>query len=116
MSWVKKIRIGIGYGNIGRGVENAITERGYALGRFHSQKSRINGSQTENVKVYSVDEASNMVNEIDVMVLCGGSATDLPVQSPHFAKMFNIVDSYDNHSQYLGTSKQLTTLQRKAAK
>ena len=55
--------------------------------------------QTENVKVYSVDEASNMVNEIDVMVLCGGSATDLPVQSPHFAKMFNIVDSYDNHSQ-----------------
>lgn len=99
---MKKIRIGIvGYGNIGRGVENAIkqNEDMQLVGVFTRRNPESITLQTENVKVYSVDEASNMVNEIDVMVLCGGSATDLPVQSPHFAKMFNIVDSYDNHSQ-----------------
>jgi diaminopimelate dehydrogenase len=49
--------------------------------------------------VLHVDEASRYVDEIDVMILCGGSATDLPEQTPEFARLFNVVDSYDTHAK-----------------
>jgi diaminopimelate dehydrogenase len=52
-----------------------------------------------NIKVLSVSDASNYKNEIDVLILCGGSATDLPIQGPEFAKMFNTVDSFDTHAK-----------------
>ena len=54
---------------------------------------------TPGVKVCSVQEAESMKDEIDVMILCGGSATDLPVQTPQFAKCFNVVDSFDTHAR-----------------
>ena len=54
---------------------------------------------TEGVSVYHADEAKDHADEVDVLILCGGSATDLPVQTPEFAKYFNVVDSFDNHSK-----------------
>ena len=54
---------------------------------------------TEGVKVYPVDDAVKMKDEIDVLILCGGSATDLPVQTPEYAKYFNVVDSFDTHAR-----------------
>ena len=54
---------------------------------------------TETAKVYHVDQAVGMKDEIDVLILCGGSATDLPVQTPEFAQYFNVVDSFDTHAR-----------------
>ena len=96
------IRIGIiGYGNLGRGVECAIknnpdTELVAVFTRRAPETVKI---LTETAKVYHIDEAKNMKDEIDVMILCGGSATDLPVQTPEFAEYFNVVDSFDTHAK-----------------
>src|SRR5699024_8740876 len=62
--------------------------------------SRRGAVETVNkdVKTLHIDEATDYVNEIDVMILCGGSATDLPDQAPAFARLFNTVDSYDTHA------------------
>ena len=96
------IRIGIlGYGNLGRGVECAIKhnpdlELKAVFTRRDPASVKI---LTETAKVYHVDEAVNMKDDIDVMILCGGSATDLPVQTPEFAKYFNVVDSFDTHAK-----------------
>ena len=54
---------------------------------------------TDGVKVYSVDDIVKMKDEIDVLVLCGGSATDLPEQTPEYAKYFNVIDSFDTHAK-----------------
>lgn len=96
------IRIGIlGYGNLGRGVECAIAqnpdmELAAVFTRRDPGSVRI---LTPGVQVYSVSEAEKMQDQIDVMILCGGSATDLPVQSPQYARLFNIVDSFDTHAK-----------------
>ena len=95
------IRIGIfGYGNLGRGVEcalrqNADMELKAVFTRRNPESVRI---LTEGVPVYHADKAAEMKDEIDVMILCGGSATDLPVQTPALAQMFNVVDSFDTHA------------------
>lgn len=97
-----KIRIGIvGYGNIGRGVEAAVTqnedmELAAVFTRRDPKKLKI---KTEGVPVYHVDEAEKRKDQIDVMILCGGSATDLPVMGPTFAKNFNTIDSFDTHAR-----------------
>ena len=96
------IRIGIyGYGNLGRGVEAAISQNGdLELAAVFTRRSpetlRI---RTAGVPVYSSERAAEMQGEIDVMILCGGSATDLPVQTPALAAMFNVVDSFDTHAR-----------------
>lgn len=96
------IRIGIlGYGNLGRGVECAIKqnpdmELKVVFTRRNPESVHI---LTESAQVCSVDEAEKWKDNIDVLILCGGSATDLPKQSPEFAKMFNIVDSFDTHAK-----------------
>ena len=96
------IRIGIlGYGNLGRGVECAIKhnpdlELAAVFTRRDPASVKI---LTETAKVYHVDEAVKMKEDIDVMILCGGSATDLPVQTPEYAKYFNVVDSFDTHAK-----------------
>ena len=54
---------------------------------------------TEDAKVYHADEAKHMTDKIDVLILCGGSATDLPVQTPEYAKYFTVVDSFDTHAR-----------------
>lgn len=96
------IRIGIlGYGNLGRGVECAIKhnpdmELAAVFTRRDPKTVKI---LTETAEVYSVDEAEKMKDKIDVLILCGGSATDLPEQTPKYAQWFNVVDSFDTHAK-----------------
>lgn len=95
------IRIGIlGYGNLGKGVECAIKDNSdmELAGVFTRRNPGDVKLLTEGVKVYSIDEAVNMKDQIDVMILCGGSATDLPWQTPEFAEYFNVIDSFDTHA------------------
>ena len=54
---------------------------------------------TETAAVYSVNDAEKMKDKIDVLIICGGSATDLPKQTPEYAKMFNVIDSFDTHAR-----------------
>ena len=96
------IRIGIvGYGNLGRGVECAIAQNPdmelVAVFTRRSPESVKIHSQT--ATVYHIDDIQNMVGKIDVMILCGGSATDLPQQTPMVAKLFSVVDSFDTHAK-----------------
>ena len=96
------IRIGIlGYGNLGKGVECAIkhnpdTELAAVFTRRDPKSLKI---LTEGAKVCSVEDAPAMKDEIDVMILCGGSATDLPKQTPEMARYFNVIDSFDTHAK-----------------
>ena len=96
------IRIGIyGYGNLGRGVESAIKQNpDMTLAAVFTRRDPATLKiQTEGVPVLHVDDAQKMVDKIDVMVLCGGSATDLPTQTPEIASLFNCVDSFDTHAK-----------------
>ncbi len=96
------IRIGIyGYGNLGRGVEAAILKNSdlSLVAVFTRRSPESLKIRTENVPVVHISEVENWKDKIDVMVLCGGSATDLPVQTPELSKMFNVVDSFDTHAK-----------------
>ena len=96
------IRIGIfGYGNLGRGVESAIKQNpDMTLAAVFTRRDPASLKiHTEGVPVLHVDDAPSMVGKIDVMVLCGGSATDLPTQTPAIASLFNCVDSFDTHAR-----------------
>ena len=96
------LRIGIyGYGNLGRGVENAIKQNPdmklvAVFTRRDPETVKIN---TEGALVLHSDMALKMKNEIDVMIICGGSATDLPKQTPMLAEHFNVIDSFDTHAR-----------------
>ena len=95
----KKIRIGIvGYGNLGRGAEKAVQQNPdmELVGVFTRRDPKTISCS---VPVYKEDDLLTMRDKIDVLLLCGGSATDLPAQSPAWAKHFHIVDSFDNHSK-----------------
>jgi diaminopimelate dehydrogenase len=99
---MNQIRIGIvGYGNLGRGVEMAIAQNPdmKLVGVFTRRNPQEVTIATKTAKVYAMDDAKNMTDEIDVMILCGGSATDLPEQGPVFAKLFNTIDSFDTHAR-----------------
>ena len=94
------MRIGIlGYGNLGRGVEAAV--------RHHSDATLVGvftrrdpaGVRTAGTPVYSADLLSDFKDEIDVLVICGGSATDLPEMTPRLAREFNVIDSFDTHAK-----------------
>lgn len=96
------IRIGImGYGNLGRGIECAIKQNSdMELAAVFTRRDPANVSiLTEGVSVCKADEVENWQGKIDVMILCGGSATDLPEQTPKYAKLFNVVDSFDTHAK-----------------
>ena len=96
------IRIGIfGYGNLGRGVEAAIKQNSdmELVAVFSRRDPASVNINTEGVKVCHIDEAKDYADKIDVMILCGGSATDLPVQTPEMARMFNVIDSFDTHAK-----------------
>lgn len=96
------IRIGIyGYGNLGRGVEYAIRQNTdlELVAVFTRRDPKTVKIDTDGVLVCHVDEAKNMADKIDVMILCGGSATDLPAQTPELVKLFNVVDSFDTHAK-----------------
>ena len=95
------IRIGIaGYGNLGRGVELALRQNpDMELKAFFTRRDPASlRTLSPEVPVYSMNDLADHAGEIDVLILCGGSATDLPVQSPACAKLFNIVDSFDTHA------------------
>ena len=91
----------LGYGNLGRGVEAAIKQNDdmELVAVFTRRDPKTVSILTENAKVWHVDEAKNYKDEIDVLIICGGSATDLPVQTPQFAKYFNVIDSFDTHAK-----------------
>ncbi len=95
------IRIGIlGYGNLGRGIELAVKEAPdmELVAVFTRRDPASLQIRTPGVPVVAEADAVNWQDKIDVMVLCGGSATDLPVQTPKYAKYFNVVDSFDTHA------------------
>ncbi|MFD0714820.1 diaminopimelate dehydrogenase [Paenibacillus sp. GCM10027626] len=97
----KRIRIGIvGYGNLGRGVVSAIAQNSdMELVGIFSRRDPASISNPDGLKFLHVDQVEQYTNDIDVMILCGGSATDLPEQGPHFATMFNTIDSFDTHAK-----------------
>lgn len=97
---MEKIRIGImGYGNLGRGIECAVRQNEDM--ELTAVFTRRNPSSVETVSgtaVYGVDRLLQKKDEMDVLMLCGGSATDLPRQTPEYARHFNVVDSFDTHA------------------
>lgn len=96
------IRIGIyGYGNIARGVECAIRQnpRHDLAAIFTRREPKTVKTVFGETPVFRADEVTAHADDIDVMILCGGSATDLPVQTPQLAKYFNVIDSFDTHAR-----------------
>ncbi len=111
-----KIRIGIvGYGNIGRGVERAIArnEDMELKGVFTRRDPDSVHIETEGVAVRKIEDMASVKGEIDVMVLCGGSATDLPVMGPEIAADFNTIDSFDTHARIPAYFESVDTAARK---
>ena len=96
------MRIGIlGYGNLGRGVECAIKQNQdmELVAVFTRRAPESVSILTETATVCSVADVEQWKDKIDVMILCGGSATDLPEQTPKYAQLFNVVDSFDTHAR-----------------
>ncbi|MDQ0231854.1 diaminopimelate dehydrogenase [Metabacillus malikii] len=97
-----KIRLGIvGYGNLGKGAVKAIKQSPdmELVAIFTRREPETLSISEQGVKVVHISNASDYKNDIDVVLLCGGSATDLPEQTPYFASMFNTVDSFDTHAK-----------------
>jgi diaminopimelate dehydrogenase len=95
------IKIGIaGYGNLGRGVEAAVTNSDdMELVGVFTRRDPAALKTVTGVPAFSFDDAKNMQDKIDVMIICGGSANDLPKQTPELAKYFNVIDSFDTHAK-----------------
>ena len=97
-----QIRIGImGYGNLGRGVECAVRQNPdmTLAAVFTRRDPKTVSILTEGVPVYPASQALEHKDEVDVLILCGGSATDLPVQTPEYARHFHVIDSFDTHAR-----------------
>ncbi len=94
------IKIGIvGYGNLGKGIEKAISKNvDMNLVAVFSRRPKGSFSTLSNAPVYEMSDITNFTDTIDLLILCGGSATDLPEQGPYLASMFNTVDSFDTHA------------------
>ncbi|WP_297435635.1 diaminopimelate dehydrogenase [uncultured Clostridium sp.] len=97
---MSKIRIGIiGYGNLGRGVVASLKLNPDMELKGIFTRRDANSMESNGLPMINISELANYKNEIDVMILCGGSATDLPVQGPMVVEMFNTVDSFDTHAK-----------------
>lgn len=96
-----KIRVAImGYGNLGKGIECAIRQNeDMELVAVFTRRAPETVKTLTNVPVYAADKAPEMKDNIDVLMLCGGSATDLPKQTAEYAKYFNVIDSFDTHAK-----------------
>ena len=95
------MKIGIlGYGNLGRGVEKAVAANDdqELVAVFTRRDPATVKIATDSAKVLHTDELSDMKDQIDVLIICGGSATDLPEMTPKYAAMYNVVDSFDTHA------------------
>lgn len=98
----KKIRIAIaGYGNLGRGVQTALAKNSdmSLVGVFTRRNPAELASHCAPASAYSMDDLAKMRDDIDVLILCGGSKEDLPEQGPRYAGLFNTVDSFDTHAR-----------------
>lgn len=95
------IRLGIlGYGNIGRGIESAILQNDdMELVAVFTRRQPDSVKTKTDVPVVNTKDAAEWRDKIDVMIMCGGSATDLPEQTPEYVKMFNVIDSFDTHAR-----------------
>ena len=96
------IKIGIvGYGNLGRGIECSINQNEdmELVAVFTRRNPATVKILHKNVGVYHIDDILSFKDKIDVLILCGGSATDLPVQTPALAKDFTVIDSFDTHAK-----------------
>lgn len=114
-----KIRVGIfGYGNLGKGVENAIAQNPdmELAAVFTRRNPDALAIQTPGVPVFHEDKLEHMQDELDVLVLCGGSATDLPVQTPKYAGLYNVVDSFDTHAKIPGHFAQVDEAAKNSGK
>ena len=89
-----------GYGNLGKGVENAIKQNAdmTLFGVFTRRNPESLTLSTKDAKVYSCDDILKYKDDIDVLIICGGSATDLPEMTPYLAEHFNVIDSFDTHA------------------
>lgn len=98
---MNKIKIGIaGYGNLGKGVELAIRQNDdMELAGVFTRRDPSTVKTLTDCNVYSLNDVEKYQNDIDVMIICGGSATDLPEQTPALAKYFNVIDSFDTHAR-----------------
>ena len=95
------IKLGIlGYGNLGRGVENAMKfNKDMELCTIFTRRNPETVKVNSNTPVVSVNDIEQWKDKLDVLIICGGSATDLPVQTPKYAEMFNVIDSFDTHAR-----------------
>ena len=113
------IRVGIfGYGNLGRGVEAAIHQSPDMSLKavFTRRDPSALKIHTEGVPVLNIADAPKMTDDIDVMILCGGSATDLPTQTPETVKLFNVIDSFDTHTKIPEHFKAVNAAAKKSGK
>ncbi len=113
-----KIRIGIaGYGNLGRGVESALKSTpDMELKGVFTRRDPKGLKTLTNVPVFSIENAKEMVDEIDVMIMCGGSANDLPKQTVEMAEHFNVIDSFDTHAKIPDHFKAVDNACKKSGK
>ncbi len=95
------MKIGIyGYGNLGRGVESAMKQhKDCELIGIFTRRAPESLHTVSGASVYSADRITEFKDKIDVLIICGGSATDLPVMTPMLAKDFNVIDSFDTHAR-----------------
>lgn len=116
---MNKIRIGIvGYGNLGKSVECCIKQNPdmELVGVFTRREPSSITLSNKNAKAYWVEDAFSMKEQIDVMILCGGSKSDIPVQAPLFAEHFNTVDGFDTHAQIPAYFDKMDEILRKSGK
>ena len=95
------MKIGIyGYGNLGRGVELAIRQNpDMELAGVFTRRDPATVKTLTGAPVYAAETAAEFETQIDVMIICGGSASDLPVMTPMLARNFNVIDSFDTHAR-----------------
>lgn len=90
----------MGYGNLGKGIEAAVTNStDMELVGVFTRRNPETVKTLTNAPVYHTDDIMNFTDKIDVLMMCGGSATDLPKQTPEFVKYFNVIDSFDTHAK-----------------
>ena len=106
-----------GYGNLGRGVEAAVTKSAdMELVALFSRRDPASIQTRTGVPVYKMEDAEKMKDEIDVLILCGGSANDLPEQTPAMAALFNVIDSFDTHARIPEHFARVDEMSKKSGK
>ncbi len=112
------MKVGIlGYGNLGRGVEYAVEKNDdMELVGVFTRRDPSTVSVRSGAKAYHVDELEKMTGDIDVLIICGGSATDLPEMTPKYAALFNVIDSFDTHARIPEHFSNVDVAAKKAGK